>query len=124
MSDSKIYDVPAEFATEALLDAEQFESMYQRSVDDPEGFWAEQAGKFLSWEKPWDKVLDWDFGKGHVRWFEGGKLNACYNCIDRHLEHRAEQTALIWEGDDPADDARITYGELYENVCLASGAIA
>jgi acetyl-CoA synthetase len=123
MSEDKIYEVPAAFADEALLDAEQFAAMYQRSVDDPEGFWAEQAGKFLTWEKPWEKVLDWDFSKGHVRWFEGGKLNACFNCVDRHLERRAEQTALIWEGDDPADDARITYGELYENVCRLANAL-
>jgi len=68
-------------------------------------------------------VLDWDFSKAHVRWFEGGKLNACYNCVDRHLEKRSEQTALIWEGDDPADDAKISYGELYEHVCRFANAL-
>jgi acetyl-CoA synthetase len=91
--------------------------MYEQSIQDPEGFWSAQAEQFLSWDKPWDTVLDWDFSKGHIRWFEGGKLNACYNCVDRHLEARGDQTALIWEGDDPADDAHITYRELYENVC-------
>jgi acetyl-CoA synthetase len=117
MSESKIYKVPETFAKQAHLDAEQFQQMYRESVDDPAGFWAKQAQKFLSWEKPWDKVLEWDFNKADIRWFEGGKLNACYNCIDRHLERRAEQTALIWEGDDPADDDHISYGELYEHVC-------
>jgi acetyl-CoA synthetase len=123
MSDSKIYDVPATFASNALLNEEQFQAMYQQSVDDPAGFWAEQAEKFLSWDKPWDTVLDWDFSKGHIRWFEGGKLNACYNCVDRHLEDRGDQTALIWEGDDPADDARITYSELHEHVCRLANAL-
>jgi acetyl-CoA synthetase len=91
--------------------------MYEKSISDPAGFWAEQAEKFLSWDKPWDTVLDWDYSKGHIRWFEGGKLNACYNCVDRHLETRGDQSALIWEGDDPADDDHITYSELHEHVC-------
>jgi len=123
MSDSKIYDVPETFSDNALIDAEQFQAMYKQSVDDPAGFWAEQAEKFVSWEKRWDNVLEWDFSKAHVRWFEGGKLNACYNCVDRHLEKRSEQTALIWEGDDPADDAKISYGELYEHVCRFANAL-
>jgi acetyl-CoA synthetase len=117
MSDSKIYDVPGDFAQNAHLNETQFQELYEQSITDPEGFWSEQAEQFLSWEQPWSKVLDWDYSKGHIRWFEGGKLNACYNCVDRHLERRGDQTALIWEGDDPADDAHITYRELYENVC-------
>jgi len=117
MSDSKIYDVPGSFAQHAHLDAARFQEMYEHSISDPEGFWAEQAGQFLTWDKPWDTVLDWDYSKGYIRWFEGGKLNACYNCVDRHLERRGDKTALIWEGDDPADDAHITYRELYEHVC-------
>ena len=117
MSDSRIYDVPEAFARNALLDAAQFEAMYERSITDPAGFWAEQAEKFLSWDKHWDTVLDWDFSKGHIRWFEGGQLNACYNCVDRHLDTRGDQVALIWEGDDPANDDHITYKELHEHVC-------
>jgi acetyl-CoA synthetase len=117
MPESKIYDVPEAFAKSAHLNAEQYKSMYEQSIKDPAGFWAEQAKQFLHWDKPWDTVLDWDYTKGHIRWFEGGKLNACYNCVDRHLESRGDQTALIWEGDDPANDARITYRELYEHVC-------
>jgi acetyl-CoA synthetase len=117
MTDTKTYDVPASFAKLAHIDEAQYLSMYQRSVDDPATFWAEQAEKFLSWDKHWDTVLDWDFHKGHIRWFEGGKLNACYNCVDRHLETRGDQTALIWEGDDPAKDDKITYRQLHERVC-------
>jgi acetyl-CoA synthetase len=123
MSESKIYEVPEAFARQAHLNAEQCQAMYRQSVEDPAGFWAEQATKFLSWEKPWDKVMDCDFSTAHIRWFEGGKLNACYNCIDRHLERRAEQTALIWEGDDPADDDHISYVELYEHVCRLANAL-
>jgi acetyl-CoA synthetase len=117
MSDSRIYDIPEEFARNALIDAAQYEAMYEQSVNDPAGFWAEQAEKFLSWDKHWDTVLEWDYHKGHIRWFEGGRLNACYNCVDRHLDTRADQVALIWEGDDPANDDHITYRQLHEQVC-------
>jgi len=117
MTDTKTYDIPASFAKNAHIDEKQYLSMYQRSVEDPSAFWAEQAEAFLSWDKRWDTVLDWDFHKGHIRWFEGGKLNACYNCVDRHLETRGDQTAFIWEGDDPAKDTKITYRELHEHVC-------
>ena len=123
MSESKIYDIPESFKQAALLDEAGFEAMYRQSVEDPAGFWAEQAGKFLSWDRPWDIVLDWDYSKGYIRWFEGGKLNACYNCIDRHLDSRGDQTALIWEGDDPADDAKVTYLELHEHVCRLANAL-
>ena len=117
MSDSKIYNVPEEFSRNALIDEASYKAMYEESISDPAGFWADQAEKFLSWDKPWDKVLDWDYSKGHIRWFEGGKLNACVNCVDRHLETRGDQTALIWEGDDPADDSKVTYRELHAHVC-------
>jgi acetyl-CoA synthetase len=117
MAESKIYDVPEAFARNANLNAEQYEAMYAHSVEDPAGFWAEQAKQFLHWDKPWDTVLDWDYTKGHIRWFEGGKLNACYNCVDRHLDAHGDQSALIWEGDDPADDAHITYRQLHEKIC-------
>jgi acetyl-CoA synthetase len=117
MTDTKTYDIPASFAKNAHLNEAQYLSMYRCSVEDPAAFWAEQAEAFLSWDKRWETVLDWDFHKGHIRWFDGGKLNACYNCVDRHLEGRGDQTAFIWEGDDPARDARITYRELHEHVC-------
>ncbi len=117
MSQEKIYPVPAAIAAHAHIDKGRYEQMYRRSVEDPEGFWAEQAEQFLSWGKPWDRVLDWDFGEARIRWFEGAELNASYNCIDRHLEHRGDQTAIIWEGDDPTVDRKITYRELHREVC-------
>jgi len=123
MSDGKTYNVPKEFSRNALLDEASYKAMYDESISDPAGFWAAQAEKFLSWDKPWDTVLDWDYSKGHIRWFEGGKLNACVNCVDRHLETRGDQTALIWEGDDPADDSHITYRELHEHVCRMSNVL-
>ncbi|MFA7592290.1 MAG: acetate--CoA ligase [Thiohalobacteraceae bacterium] len=117
MSASKAYPVPTDFGAHALIDADQYTAMYRRSVDDPEGFWAEQAQTFLTWTKPWSKVLDWDFHTGYIRWFEGGKLNASYNCLDRHLATRGDQTAIIWESDDPGIDKKITYRELHAEVC-------
>ena len=117
MSQEKIYPVPAAIAAHAHIDKGRYEQMYRRSVEDPEGFWAEQAEQFLSWGKPWDRVLDWDFGEARIRWFEGAELNASYNCIDRHLEQRGDQTAIIWEGDDPTVDRKITYRELHREVC-------
>ncbi len=114
---SKLYPVPADFAASAHIDEARYQEMYQRSVDNPKAFWAEQAGEFLSWSKPWDNVLDWSFeGDVRIKWFEGGKLNVAYNCIDRHLESRGEQTAIIWEGDNPEEDRKITYRELHEAV--------
>ena len=108
--------VPANF-NDAHIDAQRYRDMYQQSVDDPETFWAEMANKFLDWDHTWDTVVRYDFSKGDAEWFAGGKLNVSYNCIDRHLPQRADQTALIWEGDDPADCKHITYGELKDHVC-------
>ncbi|KAB2932813.1 MAG: acetate--CoA ligase [Candidatus Contendobacter sp.] len=117
MSEGKLYPVPAEVAAHAWINNDQYLAMYQRSVDDPEGFWAEQANQFVTWSKPWDKVLDWDFTKGHIRWFEGAQLNVSYNCLDRHLASRGDQVAIIWEGDNPKEDKKITYKALHEDVC-------
>ncbi len=118
MSDAKLYPVPAEFAAKAHIDQDHYQKMYQRSVEDPEGFWAEQAEQFVTWSRPWNKVLDWSYDKNdlYIKWFEGGKLNVSYNCIDRHLADRGDQIAIIWEGDDPATDSKITYRELHEQV--------
>jgi acetyl-CoA synthetase len=90
--------------------------MYEYSISDPDSFWAEQAESFIEWFKSWDKVSEWDYKKAEIEWFKGGKLNVAYNCIDRHLAKRADQTAIIWEGDDPNDDKKITYRELHEQV--------
>jgi len=108
--------VPANF-NDAHIDAQRYRDMYQQSLDDPETFWAEMANEFLDWDHTWDTVVRYDFSKGDAEWFAGGKLNVSYNCIDRHLPQRADQTALIWEGDDPADCKHITYGELKDHVC-------
>ena len=123
MSEGKLYPVPAEFAAHAWINNDQYLAMYQRSVDDPEGFWAEQANQFITWFKPWDKVLDWDFTKGHIRWFDGAKVNVSYNCLDRHLATRGDQVAILWEGDNPAEDKKITYRQLHEQVCRFANAL-
>jgi acetyl-CoA synthetase len=123
MSDVKVYPVPAETAAHAWINNDQYLAMYQRSVDDPEGFWAEQADQFITWSKRWDKVLDWDFTKGHIRWFEGGKLNVSENCLDRHLATRGDQVAIIWEGDNPSEDKKITYRQLHQDVCKFANAL-
>jgi acetyl-CoA synthetase len=117
MTDVKIYDIKTEIAARAHISAETYKTLYQRSIDDPEAFWAEQAELFLDWNQRWNKIMDCNYLKGHIRWFEGGKLNVSVNCLDRHLPTRADQTAIIWEGDDPAQDKKITYRELHEQVC-------
>jgi len=123
MPDNKIYPVPSAVASASHIDKDKYESMYQQSIDDPAGFWAAQAEEFVTWYKKWNNVLDWDFHKGHIRWFEGASLNVSYNCIDRHLESRGDQTAIIWEGDDPNDDKHITYKELHREVCKFSNVL-
>jgi acetyl-CoA synthetase len=118
MSEVKVYDVPADFAAQANINAEQYDAMYQRSVEDPEGFWADMAKQELTWFKEWDKTLDWSFAKDdlHIEWFKGGKLNVSVNCLDRHLDTRGDQTAILWEGDDPAESKAVTYRELHADV--------
>ncbi len=124
MSDSKTYPASAEFVSQANINAKEYAEMYQQSIDDPEGFWSEQAENYISWFKPWDTVSNWSFGDDvHIRWFEGAELNVSYNCLDRHLEHRADQVAIIWEGDDPNEDRKITYAELHREVCKFSNVL-
>ncbi|MCW8906311.1 MAG: acetate--CoA ligase [Sedimenticola sp.] len=117
MSEEKVYPVSAETAAQAHIDAARYQEMYQRSVDDPDGFWGDAAEEFLTWSKKWDKVSEWDFNEANIKWFQGAKLNVSYNCLDRHLETRGDQTALIWESDDPNVDKKITYRELHAEVC-------
>ena len=117
-----IHPVNEFMAQRALLDDAAYEAMYRRSTADPDGFWAEQAERFLNWERRWEQVCEADFTTGRVKWFDGGELNACSNCIDRHLPKRAQQPAIIWEGDSPGEDAVITYQDLHDAVCrLANG---
>ncbi|MEX1237825.1 MAG: AMP-binding protein, partial [Pseudomonadales bacterium] len=117
MSEHKVYPVMAEFAKHAYINNEQYLAMYDASINTPENFWQEKAEEFLDWHKTWDKITESDFSKGEAKWFLGGKLNACYNCIDRHLESRGDQIAIIWEGDDPDIDLKFTYRSVYEHVC-------
>jgi len=118
-----VYPVSDEFAAQAHADKATYEAMYQRSVDDPTGFWGEQAER-LDWFKAPTKIKNTSFDSHNVdiRWFEDGTLNASVNCLDRHLETRGDQPAIIWEGDDPKDDKTLTYRELFEQTCqLANG---
>ncbi len=116
MSDFPTHPVPQQWSDSAWIDKSTYEAMYRQSVDDPDQFWGDQAAQFLTWEKPWQTVCSSDITQGQAAWFEGGKLNVAVNCIDRHLVNRADQTAIIWEGDDPSDDAHISYAELHERV--------
>jgi acetyl-CoA synthetase len=114
----KIYDVPAEWQKRALIDDAKYQEMYARSIKDPNGFWAEHA-KRIDWSKPFTKVKNTSYDPHNVsiKWFEDGTLNACYNCVDRHLAKRGDQVAILWEGDDPKDDKTLTYKQLHAEVC-------
>jgi len=118
MSEVKIHPVSKAWAERAYIDQAKYRSMYQRSVEDPDGFWAEEA-KRIDWLKPFTKVKNSTYGYPNVsiKWFEDGSLNISANCIDRHLKDRADQVAILWEGDDPAEDKKITYRELHAQVC-------
>ena len=117
------YPVPTEFARRAHIDAARYQQMYAESVADPDAFWAARAREFVDWHSEWSEVSWSDLPAGRVEWFRGATLNASYNCIDRHLSARAEQTAIIWEGDDPGDAKAITYQELHDEVCRLSNAL-
>ncbi|MEQ1607782.1 MAG: acetate--CoA ligase [Hyphomonadaceae bacterium] len=124
MSEGNVYPVQPDFAAKALVNAAKYEEMYAASVADPETFWREH-GKRLSWMRPYSKVknVNWDISKTndpkdlHIKWFEDGTLNVSVNCIDRHLPHKADVTAILFEGDDPNVSRRVTYAELYSQVC-------
>lgn len=117
MSIEKVYPVKKEIAENAHITAETYQKLYQQSIADPESFWNEQANHFLDWSKPWESTLEFDYPKGEINWFKGGKLNVSVNCLDRHLASRADQTAIIWEGDNPNNDKKITYKQLHQQVC-------
>lgn len=125
MSDQPhVYPVPDDFAAKAWADKATYQAMYQRSLDDPEGFWAEQA-ECLDWFKAPSKIKHTVFDPQDVdiRWFEDGRLNVSSNCLDRHLETRGDQTAIIWEGDDPEDSKTLTYRQLHERTCQLANAL-
>jgi acetyl-CoA synthetase len=120
---NEIFPVPDGRAQTALIDADKYTQMYRRSLEDPDGFWREEARR-IDWITPFTEISDvsWDTDDLHIRWFGDGRLNASANCIDRHLDARGDDTAIIWEGDDPDTSLSITYRELHEAVCrLANG---
>lgn len=116
MSEVQVHPVHTDFATDAYINAETYQQMYQRSIEDADNFWSEQAEQFLDWKQPWSHVKSFDFHTGEANWFTGGKLNVIVNCIDRHLSQRGEQTAIIWEGDNPNESENISYNQLSEKV--------
>ncbi|AVP95236.1 acetate--CoA ligase [Aeromonas rivipollensis] len=118
MSESKVYPVKAHIGSDALLDKEGYEAMYQASVQNPDAFWGEQ-GKILDWMTPYTRVKNTSYDPGHVsiKWYEDGLLNVSANCLDRHLAERGDKVAIIWEGDNPAEDRKLTYRELHGEVC-------
>ncbi|QEY64912.1 acetate--CoA ligase [Metapseudomonas lalkuanensis] len=116
MYEISLHPVPDAVRKQALIDNDAYQRLYQQSVEQPELFWSEQATSFLTWFQPWEQLHRSDLKKGEAEWFKGGKLNVAYNCIDRHLEQRGEQVAIIWEGDNPSESAQITYRKLHSHV--------
>ena len=124
MSETSVFPVPQGLADEAWCDESSYFKMYEESISDPEAFWAEH-GKRIDWMKPFTQVKDVSYGPGdvHIRWFHDGTTNVCHNCVDRHLATKRDDTAIIWEGDEPSDDKHITYGELHEQVSRLGNAM-
>ena len=121
---SKKYPVAAHMHNTTHLDATSYAAMYQESIEDNEGFWARQAER-IHWDKPFSEIKDVSFASDdvHIRWFADGTLNACYNCVDRHLPEKRDDVAILWEGDDPSRDEKITYGQLHSRVALFANAL-
>ncbi|HEY1329112.1 MAG TPA: acetate--CoA ligase [Casimicrobiaceae bacterium] len=124
MSNAEVFPVPCEWAATAWIDADRYAALYRQSIEDPQAFWGEQ-GRRIDWMKPYTKVKDVSFASRdlHIRWYHDGTLNACHNCVDRHLRTRADQVAILWEGDDPAEQRSITYRELHEQVSRLASAL-
>ncbi len=124
MSEEKVYPVDPTTAENAWANEDSYKALYSDSVEDPEAFWAQQA-KTLEWLKPFTQVKDTSYAVDdlHIRWFADGELNVAANCLDRHLAERGEQTAIIWEGDNPNDSSTITYRDLHERVCRLGNAL-
>ena len=124
MSEVHLYPVSEEIAERVLIDKEEYERLYSESIEDPEKFWGEQ-GKRIDWVKPYTQVKDTSFEADdlHIRWYEDGTLNACYNCVDRHLKTKGDQPAIIWEGDDSSVSETVTYSQLHEKVCKLANAL-
>ena len=117
MSEDKVYPVQKDAESRAHIRNDQYLVMYEASIERPEEFWNQKADEFLTWIEPWNKLTESNFLTGEIKWFIGARLNASVNCIDRHLALRGDQTAIIWEGDEPDVEKHITYHELHEQVC-------
>lgn len=128
MSDEPIFPVPEQVAKEAWIDEKRYFQMYEESLSNPDKFWGEQ-GKNIHWFTPYSTISDVSYGDGtpqgdvHIRWYEDGITNACYNCVDRHLATKRDENALIWEGDDPSDSLYVTFGQLHEQVSRLANAL-
>ena len=114
---SKPYSIPLAFAKNAHINEKQYHALYRRSIDHPAAFWDEQAKQFISWSAPWQSVTSGNFNSLDINWFINGKLNACYNCVDRHLETQKDHIAIIWEGNNPHETKSITYQQLHDQIC-------
>lgn len=123
MSEVKTYPIINNPQQTPHIDEETYHRMYQQSVQDPDKFWSRMAHQFIDWFEPWEKVSDVDYHKADISWFKGGKLNASYNCIDRHLKDKADHTAIIWEGDEPDQQRYISFQELHDEVCRFANAL-
>ncbi len=125
MSEQKLYPVKPNIAESCLLNDQQYLEMYQESITQPEQFWGKHGSELLDWIKPFNTVKNTSYDPGHVsiKWFEDGLLNVSANCIDRHLQERGDEVAIIWEGDNPEEDSKLTYKQLYKQVCQFSNAL-
>ena len=124
MTEQSLIKVTDEVKRTALIDNEKYLQEYERSINDPENFWAEH-GQRIDWIKPYTRIKDVSYSEKdlHIKWFHDGTLNVSSNCLDRHLEKRGDQTAIIWEGDDPKEDKRISFKELHSEVCKFANAL-
>ena len=120
---AKTYPVPNNFIANAHITADRYEQLYSESISQPDIFWEKQANEFLDWIKPWDEIHSSNLPAGKVQWFSGATLNASVNCIDRHLPEKSNQVAIIWEGDSPDEDAKITYQKLHDEVCKLANSL-
>ena len=123
MSEVKTYPIINNPQHKPHIDEDTYHRMYQQSVQDPDKFWSRMAHQFVDWFEPWEEVSNVDYHKADINWFKGGKLNASYNCIDRHLKDKADHTAIIWEGDEPDQQRYISFQELHDEVCLFANAL-
>ncbi|MCC7122912.1 MAG: acetate--CoA ligase [Gammaproteobacteria bacterium] len=123
MTAETVYPIKPDALARTYIDSAKYEAMYRASLEDSDAFWAAQAERFLTWDRKWDRVSNWDFDAVDIRWFEGARLNVAWNCVDRHLATRGDQIAILWEGDSPEEQRGVTYRELHEATCRFANAL-